>query len=131
MSEHRARIGEADLTLDCFPYGSHTTASDMLWAGVPLVAWRGETFASRVSASVLEAAGLADLIAASRDDCFRLCLRLATDSEEILRVKSRVKAARASALFDTARFTRKLERAFEITWERHRAGLSPDQVTVA
>jgi predicted O-linked N-acetylglucosamine transferase (SPINDLY family) len=131
VSEHRARIAQADLALDCFPCGSHTTASDVLWAGVPLVAWRGDTFASRVSASLLEAAGLADLITASPDDYFRLCLRLATDAGEILRLKSRVKAAQRSPLFDTARFTRDLERAFEVILERQRAGLPPDHVNIA
>jgi protein O-GlcNAc transferase len=131
VSEHRARIAHADLALECFPCGSHTTANDMLWAGVPMVAWRGDTFASRVSASLLEAAGLADLITASRDDYFQLCLRLATDAGEILRVRSRVKAAQASVLFDTAGFTRDLERAFELIWERQRAGLSPDHLDMA
>jgi protein O-GlcNAc transferase len=129
-SEHRARVGVADLALDCFPYGSHTTASDMLWAGVPLVALKGDTFASRVSASVLEAAGLADLTTTSREAYFQLCLRLATDANELLHMKSRARAARMSALFDTAKFTRDLERAYDLIWTRHRAGNAPDQVNI-
>jgi len=130
--EHRARLARADLALDCFPYGSHTTASDMLWAGVPLVALMGETFASRVSASLLTAAGLPELITTSYDDYYRLALRLATDRAELARLKSRLKdRRRTAALFDTKRFTRNLEAAFLAIWERHRSGLPPDHVTIA
>jgi len=130
--EHRARAVQADLALDCFPYGSHTTASDMLWAGVPLVALMGETFASRVSASVLTAAGLPELITRSLDDYQRLALRLTSDRKELARLKQRVQNQRRStALFDTARFTRNLEKAFIVIWERHANGLPPDHVMVA
>jgi protein O-GlcNAc transferase len=130
--EHRARVVLADLALDSFPYGSHTTASDMLWAGVPLVALMGETFASRVSASILTAAGLPELIAKSLDDYQRLALRLASDREELARLKLRVQdQRRTAALFDTARFTRNLETAFIAIWERHMSGLAPDHVAIA
>jgi predicted O-linked N-acetylglucosamine transferase (SPINDLY family) len=129
--EHRARAAQADLALDCFPYGSHTTASDMLWAGVPLIALMGETIASRVSASVLTAAGLPELITTSLDDYQRLALRLASGREELARLKQRVQDQRRSAaLFDTARFTRNLEKAYMAIWERHRSGLAPDHITV-
>ena len=131
-SEHRARIAQADVALDCFPYGSHTTASDILWAGVPLVALMGETYAARASASVLTAAGLPELITRSLDDYQRLALRLASDREELARLKQRVQDRRRSAaLFDTARFTRNLEKAFIAIWERHPSGLAPDHVTIA
>jgi protein O-GlcNAc transferase len=131
-SEHRARIAQADVALDCFPYGSHTTASDILWAGVPLVALIGETYAARASASVLTAAGLPELITRSLDDYQRLALRLASDREELVRLKQRVQDRRRSAaLFDTARFTRNLEKAFIAIWERHLSGLAPDHVTIA
>ena len=130
--EHRARVALADLALDSFPYGSHTTASDMLWAGVPFVALMGETLASRVSASILTAAGLPELIAKSLDDYQRLALRLASDREELARLKLRVQdQRRTAALFDTARFTRNLETAFIAIWERHMSGLAPDHVTIA
>src|SRR6202035_4410001 len=85
-AEHLARIACADLALDCFPYGSHTTASDMLWAGVPLLALKGETFASRVSASILAAAGLDDLVATSLDAYFDLALALARDAGALARL---------------------------------------------
>jgi protein O-GlcNAc transferase len=129
--EHLARATEADLALDPFPYGSHTTASDALWAGVPLIALMGETFASRVSASVLTAAGLPELIVTSLEDYHRLALRLASDREELKRLHSRVRDLRGtSPLFDTVRFTRDLEAAFAAAWERHCAGLAPDHIAI-
>jgi protein O-GlcNAc transferase len=131
-SRHLGRLALADLALDCAPYGSHTTASDALWAGVPLVALMGTTFASRVSASVLTAAGLPDLITTSLDDYYRLALRLAHDRDAIAQLKTRVQdQCRSSALFDTTRFTRNLEAVFVAIWERHRDGLPPDHVTIA
>src|SRR6266704_1884791 len=73
--EHLARIGQAEMALDCSPYGSHTTASDTLWAGVPLVALVGDTFASRVSASLLTAAGSPELITPSLAGYYNFALR--------------------------------------------------------
>jgi predicted O-linked N-acetylglucosamine transferase (SPINDLY family) len=129
MSRHLSRLALSDLALDCFPYGSHTTASDALWAGVPLVALTGTTFASRVSASVLIAAGLPDLITTSLDDYLDLALRLAQDRGAIAQLRSRVQdLVRASALFDTAGFARALERAFAQIAERQRAGRPPDHI---
>ena len=128
---HLARIGQADLALDCQPYGSHTTASDVLWAGVPLVALAGRTFVSRVSASILAAAGLSDLITTSLQDYHALALRLAKDRAALARMKSRAAASRGSALFDTAAFTHHLEAAYTTVIERHRSGQSPDHATVA
>jgi protein O-GlcNAc transferase len=129
--QHLARAGHADLALDCFPYGSHTTASDMLWAGVPLIGLSGDTFASRVSASVLTAAGMSNLIATSFEDYFELAKRLATDREQLNEIKSRVERCRGScALFDTQRFTRNLETALSAAYERRLAGLPPDHIQV-
>lgn len=129
-TDHLARIACADLALDSFPYGSHTTASDMLWAGVPLVALKGATFTSRVSASILAAAGLGDLVADSLDAYFDLALALARDGDARARLKARVAQARASALFDTSRFTRGLEAAFAAMVARQRAGLAPDHIEI-
>jgi predicted O-linked N-acetylglucosamine transferase (SPINDLY family) len=129
--EHRGRLAHADLALDCFPYGSHTTAGDALWAGVPLIALRGDTFVSRVSASLLTAAGLPELIAASLDEYFRLAMRLVTERDEMARVRAHLADRRRNAeLFDTKRFTRNLEAALLAIWERYRAGLPPDHITM-
>lgn len=131
-AEHLARLRHADLALDCFPYGSHTTASDMLWAGVPLIALMGETFASRVSASVLTAGGLPELITTSLDDYQRLAARLAADRPGLAALKARIADQRRRApLFDTARFTRGLEAAFAAIWERRQAGQPPDHISIA
>jgi protein O-GlcNAc transferase len=129
--EHRARLARADLALDCYPYGSHTTAGDALWAGVPLVALRGDTFVSRVSASLLTAAGLPELIATSLEDYARLAIRLATDRDEMARVRAHIAARRQNAgLFDTTRFTRNLEAAYLAISQRQREGLPPDHIAI-
>jgi protein O-GlcNAc transferase len=128
---HLARLACADLALDCFPYGSHTTASDTLWAGVPLVALAGDTFASRVSASILTAAGLPELITSSLADYYNLALRLAGDPGALAGLRARVKGLRAGGpLFDTTLFTRDLERALATAWERHCAGLAPAHIVL-
>jgi predicted O-linked N-acetylglucosamine transferase (SPINDLY family) len=124
VPEHLARLSHADLGLDCFPYGSHTTASDALWGGLPIVALAGDTFASRVSSSILAAAGLRDLVTTSFDEYRELALRLATERIALAKLRSRVRDCRdTSALFDTAAFTRHLEAAFSTIWDRHVAGL--------
>ena len=131
VEQHLARHRLADLFLDTLPYNAHTTASDALWAGVPLIALAGETFASRVSASILTAAGLTELITSSLADYYALALRLAGEHDELKQLKARVQALRTSGpLFDTGLFTRDLERALTAIWERHCGGLPPDHITL-
>jgi predicted O-linked N-acetylglucosamine transferase (SPINDLY family) len=130
-ASHLARLARADLALDCYPYGSHTTGSDILWAGVPLVGLAGKTFASRVSASILAAAGMTDFVTTSIEDYHDLALRLTRDPAGLAEAKRRAAAARRMPLFDTARFTRNLEMAYRAIIERQRAGLAPDHVTIA
>lgn len=121
--EHLGRIQLADLALDTFPYGSHTTGSDALWAGIPLVSLRGETFASRVSASLLCAVGLEDLVASDWDDYFSIARRLAANPAEYRAVKERLQANRLSKpLFDTAGFARDLERIYQAIWRQQQTG---------
>jgi len=128
---HLARLAHADLALDCFPYGSHTTASDALWAGVPLIGLAGDTFAARVSASILGAAGLADLVTTSLADYHALALRYASDRQSLAVLKARVAGCRSSPLFDSKRFTRDLEKAYAAVVERSRAGLAPDHIEIS
>jgi predicted O-linked N-acetylglucosamine transferase (SPINDLY family) len=128
---HLARLSRADLALDSYPYGAHTTASDLLWAGVPLVGLAGATFVSRVSASILAAAGMADHVTGSLHDYHDLALRLARDPAALARARERAAAARRTPLFDTAGFTRNLEAAFRAIVERQRSGLAPDHLTIA
>lgn len=108
--DHIARLQLADLALDTFPYNSHSTGVDTLWAGVPMIALRGRTFAGRVGASLLAAAGLPELIAETPDDYARLALELFADRKRLADLRARLVDARASApLFDMAKFARNLE----------------------
>jgi predicted O-linked N-acetylglucosamine transferase (SPINDLY family) len=120
-AQHLARYTHADLALDTFPYTSHTTLSDALWYGCPAVGLCGETFAARVSGSLLTTAGLPDLITYTFEDYEALALRLATDRRALEDVRARVIAARDhSPLFDSAAFTRDLEALYgEIARGQH------------
>lgn len=110
LPQHLARYQAADLALDTHPYTSHTTASDALWLGCPLVALCGDTFASRVSGSILTACGLPELITYSLPEYQELATRFATNPEFAATLRARWAALREHApLFDTARTTRNLE----------------------
>jgi predicted O-linked N-acetylglucosamine transferase (SPINDLY family) len=107
---HLARLRHADLAIDTFPCGSHTTASDALWAGVPLLTTRGATFASRVASSVLATAGCRDWIFDDAEDAFDATLALARSPEALAAARARVEHARtASPLFDAERYARDFE----------------------
>ena len=128
---HLARYRLADLFLDSFPYTGHTTVSDALWMGVPVVTRIGGTFASRVAAGLLNAAGLPETVTATADEYEALAVRLAGDPATLAGLRRRLAAARATApLFDSPRFTRHLERAYRTMWDRHAAGLPPESFTV-
>ena len=123
QAQHLARLQLADLALDTFPYTSHTTASDALWAGVPLLAMRGNTFASRVSGSIVNAAGLPELVADSPEEYYRAALELATLPDKLAQIRARLADQRMTcALFDSERFTRDLERLYRRMWLGYRAG---------
>lgn len=111
--KHLARQQVADLMLDTLPYNAHTTASDALWVGLPLITMPGNSFPARVGASILKAAGLEELIAGDLQGYESLALSLARDSQAMAAIRSKLKAGRDQApLFDTARFTRNLEAAY-------------------
>lgn len=110
---HVARLQLADLALDPFPYNSHSTGVDVLWAGVPMIALRGSTFAGRVGASLLTAAGLPDLIVDSSDGYRQIALELFTDRPRLASYRARLVQARAtSPLFDMKRFAFELEETY-------------------
>jgi protein O-GlcNAc transferase len=113
--QHLARLSLADLFLDGLPYNAHTTGSDALWAGVPLLTRRGRAFPGRVAASLLYAAGLPELVTETVEDYEALAIRLATDPETFKALKSRV--SRDCPLFDTDRFRRNLEAAYTRMWD--------------
>ena len=110
--EHLARHKLADLFLDTLPYNAHTTASDSLWVGVPLVTCPGESFPARVAASLLTAVGLPELIAPTMKDYETLAVALARDTARLRALKDKLSGARATALFDTGTFARNIEAAY-------------------
>ena len=131
LSQHLARLRLADLALDCPPCGSHTTASDALWAGTPHLAVRGNGFAARVSSSLLTAIGLPELIAETTEDYQALVLHLSRDRSLISVVRAKLSVNRLSApLFDSRRFTRHLEAGYEAAWRRRLDGLPADHIDV-
>lgn len=131
QADHIRRLSAADLMLDSFPYTGHTTTSDALWAGVPVVTRIGQGLAARVAASLLRAAGLPELVTNSREDYVDLCVALARDKHRITGLKQRLESNRSSCpLFDSTRFTRHLEAAYRIMWRRHAAGLPPLPIDV-
>jgi predicted O-linked N-acetylglucosamine transferase (SPINDLY family) len=124
--EYLARLRVADLFLDTLPYNAGTTASDALWVGLPVLTCRGTTFAGRVAASLLEALGLPELIAENPADFERRAARLAHVPRQLAEVRTRVAAQRLTArLFDTPRFARSLEAAYQDIYQRYRTGLRP------
>lgn len=129
LTAHLERHHHMDLCLDTWPCNAHTTASDALWMGTPLVTCLGETFAGRVAASLLSAAGLPDLITTTPADYEALSLSLARDGERLAAVRGRLAAGRTtSRLFDSAAFTRALE-ALYVAMQVHRAaGRPPDHL---
>ncbi|MBX9751116.1 MAG: tetratricopeptide repeat protein [Roseococcus sp.] len=129
--QHLARYALVDLALDTFPYGSHTTASDALWAGCPQMAITGESFAARVSTSLVTAMGLPDLAAPGLDAHEAMLLRLCADAPVRAALRGRIAAARETApLFDTPRFVTHLEAAYQAMVERRRAGLPPAAISL-
>jgi protein O-GlcNAc transferase len=131
LEDHLARLKLADLVLDTLPYCAHTTASDALWAGVPVLTRLGVTFAGRVAASLLKAVGLPELITLSPLEYKTLACALAQDASRMNDIKAKLAANRESMpLFDTARITRNLEAAYQGMWERHRRGEPPASFAV-
>jgi predicted O-linked N-acetylglucosamine transferase (SPINDLY family) len=131
LSDHLARFRLADLVLDTSPFNGHTTTSDALWAGVPVLTLSGETFASRVGASLLTAIGLVELIVHSQGDYERTALELATRPGLLAATRAKLSQNRlTTALFDTKRFTRNIERAYVAMIERQHAGLAPDHIDI-
>ena len=131
VEEHLARHRVADLFLDTLPCNSGTTASDSLWAGLPILTCLGSTFAGRIAASLLQSAGLPELITNSLAEYEATAIRLASEQAMLSGLKSKLASNRASCpLFDTKRFTRHLEAAFATMWQRHQRGESPASFAV-
>jgi protein O-GlcNAc transferase len=126
LADHLARHRVADLFLDTFHCNAHTTASDALWAGLPLLTRIGSTFAGRVAASLLHAIGMDELIAPTTEAYRAMAVTLACEPDRLLVLRERLASNRLdSALFDCGRYTRNLESLYSRMWERHLTGLPP------
>lgn len=124
--QHLGRLQLADLVLDTLPYNAHTTASDALWAGVPVLTCAGDTFASRVAGSLLHAVGLSELVTHSLADYAELAAALVADPMRLRSLRSKLARQRLDApLFDVAAYTLSLEALYGAMWQRHQAGLLP------
>ena len=129
--QHLGRMRAADLFLDTWPYNAHTSASDALWSGLPVVTYAGDTFASRVAGSLLRALGVPELVADSVQGYERVALQLASRPLEMAAMRRKVEACRdTGALFDTPGFTRSLETAYAAMWERYSAGQAPAAINI-
>jgi protein O-GlcNAc transferase len=127
LADHLARQRQADLFLDTLNYNAHTTASDALFVGVPVVTRIGEAYAARVGASLDRAIGLPELVTESLEDYEALALKIANEPSLLASLKSKLARNRKDfPLFDTARFTRNLEAAYTIMHERYRRGEAPE-----
>lgn len=130
-SAHLARHRCADLFLDTLPYGAHTTASDALWTGLPVVTCLGDSFAARVGASLLNAIRQPELITTTPAAYEQLAIELANDPARLATLRAKLARDRLTTpLYDTKQYTRDLETAYAAMMERHMAGLPPDHVRV-
>ena len=131
LPEHLARHRQADLFLDTFPYNAHTTTSDALWAGLPVLTLMGQSFASRVAASLLNAIGLPELITTTPEAYEALAIELAKHPEKLQALKQKLASNRLTTpLFDTPQFTKDLEQAYVQMYNRYQADLPPENITV-
>jgi predicted O-linked N-acetylglucosamine transferase (SPINDLY family) len=127
--EYLARYRAADLFLDTLPYNGGATASDALWAGLPVLTLAGEAFASRVAASLLTAVDLPELIATTQQRYEELAIELALNPERLAQIRTRLRENRLTGpLFDTPRLARNLEAAYTAIHDRYQAGLPPDHI---
>ena len=132
LADHLARHRAADLFIDTFPYNAHTTASDALWAGLPVLTCAGEAFASRVAASLLTAIDLPELITSTQEEYEALAIELAMNPQQLNTIRQELERNRlTSPLFDTVTFTRNIEVAYAQMMERYHANLPPDHIVIA
>jgi protein O-GlcNAc transferase len=131
LAGHLARHAVADLFLDTAPCNAHTTASDALWAGLPILTCMAETFSGRVAASLLRSIGLPDLVTTTLEDYERLAVDLACNPGKLAQLKDKLTRNRSTApLFNTELFTRHLEAAYVAMLDRHRAGAKADHICI-
>ncbi len=131
LSEHLARHRQADLFLDTLPYNAHTTSSDALWAGIPVLTLIGQSFSGRVAASLLNAIGLPELVTTTQQEYEELAIQLASNPQKLLDIKNKLAEKRLSApLFDTPLFAKNLEAAYFKMYERYQTNLKPEDLVI-
>jgi predicted O-linked N-acetylglucosamine transferase (SPINDLY family) len=131
LPEHLARHRLADLMLDTTPYNAHTTASDALWSGLPVLTLIGNSFAGRVAASLLTAVGLPELITSSRQEYEAVAIELATHPTKLIEIKQRLKEnIFVKPLFNTPLVTSQVEEIYLKMYERYRQGLPPENILI-
>ena len=131
LADHIARLKLADLFLDTFTYNAHTTASDALWAGLPILTCLGESFASRVAASLLSAIQLPELISITSQEYENKAVDLAKNPEKLKALKDKLNNnIHTTPLFDMPRFTKYLETAYTTIYERTQTNLPPDNIYI-
>jgi predicted O-linked N-acetylglucosamine transferase (SPINDLY family) len=131
MADHLSRYALADLFLDTHPYNAHTTALDSLKAGVPVLTLMGQSFASRVAASLLNAIGLPELITNTQEEYEALAIDLAMNPQKLTDIKLKLAKNRLTApLFDTPLFTKNLEAAYIKMIEQYQADLEPEHISI-
>jgi predicted O-linked N-acetylglucosamine transferase (SPINDLY family) len=132
VADHFARHRHADLFLDTSPYNAHATGANALWAGVPMVSCPGDSFPSRVGASLLKAVGLPELIAGSLEEYEALAIKFAREPALLSAIKERLAQAHGRApLFDSKRQARNLEAAYATMMERYRRNELPAHFAIA
>ena len=131
LADHLARYQLADLFLDTFPYGAHTTASDALWTGVPVLTRQGQSFTARVAASLLTNIGMPELITHTKEEYLSLAVELAKNPNKLAAIKAKLAENRLTTpLFDTQLFAKHIEAAYQAAYDRYQAGLPPDHIYV-
>ncbi len=131
LAQHMSRHRAADLFLDTHPCGAHTTATDALWTGLPVLTHCGESLASRVAASLLTALGLPELITPTVEQYEALAIALAHDRQRLRALRSRLEAGRLTMpLFDTRLLARHLEHGYAQIYRRYHSGLNPEDILV-
>lgn len=131
LEEHLSRLKNIDLFLDTYPYNAHTTASDALFAGVPIITLIGETFASRVAGSLLNSLDLNELVCKNLDEYERLAITIGNDKKKLINIKNKLETNKNKKnLFKTKVFTKNIEKAYIKAYERYKNNLSPDHIYI-
>ena len=132
ISRYLASYKLADLFLDTWPYNAGTTAADALWAGLPVLTMMGQSFASRVAASLLNAIELPELITNTQEQYEALAIDLALNPNKLTNIKNKLASNRfTTPLFDTPLFAKNLEAAYSEMYERYRTDLEPDHIVIS